>query len=83
MPPRFLSPLILLTRFDSQIPVGSTLCLAESRRRDQFGCTALMGLNFLILRKKTVGAYGEYVVPDWRRTQGYWEYGFNFSGLSL
>jgi hypothetical protein len=54
-----------------------------SRWRDQLGYTALIGLNFLILRKTTVGAYGEYVVPDWRRTQGYWEYGFNFSGLSL
>jgi DNA-directed RNA polymerase subunit RPC12/RpoP len=28
-------------------------------------------------------AYGEYVVPDWDKTEGYWEYGFSFSGLSL
>lgn len=49
----------------------------------KFGYTGLLGFNFLILHDATVGAYGEYVVPDWHKTEGYWEYGFTFSGITF
>jgi hypothetical protein len=49
----------------------------------KFGYTGLLGFNFLILHDTTVGGYGEYVVPDWHNTDGYREYGFNFSGLAF
>jgi hypothetical protein len=49
----------------------------------RFGYTGLLGFNFLVLHYTTLGVYGEYVVPDWRRTEGYWEYGFTFSGITF
>ncbi len=49
----------------------------------KFGYTALMGFNLLVLSRTTVGAQAEYVVPDWRFTRGYWEYGFNFGGITF
>ena len=55
----------------------------HTRWTSRVGYTALMGLNFLILHRTTIGGYGEYVVPDWHSTEGYWEYGFSFSGLSF
>jgi hypothetical protein len=48
-----------------------------------FGYTALLGFNLLILSRTTVGAQAEYVVPDWHLTDGYWEYGFNFGGITF
>jgi len=50
---------------------------------DHFGYSCILGLNWLLLHDATVGGYGEYVVPDWRSTHGYWEYGFNFGGISF
>jgi hypothetical protein len=57
--------------------------VSDEEWKDALGYTSLMGLNILILSRTAIGGYGEYVVPDWRSTKGYWEYGFNFGGISF
>jgi len=49
----------------------------------KFGYSGLLGFNFLLLHNATVGGYAEYIIPDWRSTDGYWEYGFNFGGIKF